>query len=222
MTNDTLPGCGRPLGGLPEACHIGQAGPGRILDPDYRWPPATGRFYPDRAGLAPMKRAWVRAEYAGELAVLLTWIGAFLPWSVSIARLEAGVTFVVVRFPFFMFQFLFGVELFGAERPFMTVLQAPGFPGTAVVSRAYLIWLAAAVVIGGALLASVAYYFEEERVESGPVDPVRALGTALLVAAVVLSASTWLLVREFVGTTVPVGVLGLYLFGVLLLTVERA
>lgn len=171
-----------------------------------------------------MGRAWVRSEYAGELAVVLTWASAVIPWSVSLSRYPEGVTFVVVRFPFFMFQFLYGIRLRGAERPFLTVVNAPGFPDPATqpdIVLAYRIWQVGAVVLGLAVLYSVAYYAAEERVESGPVDPVRALGGALVVCAVVLSVSTGLLVANFAGISVPVGVLFLYLFGGLLLTVDR-
>lgn len=171
-----------------------------------------------------MARAWVRSEYAGELAVVLTWASAFIPWSVSLSRFAEAVTFVVIRFPFFMFQFLYGVRLEGAERPFLTVVSAPGFPDPAKqpgVVRAYQIWLVGAAVLGLAVLYSVAYYLDEERIESGPVDPVRALGAALLVSAVLLSVSTGLLVLRYGGLSVPVGVLFLYLFGGVLLTVER-
>lgn len=168
-----------------------------------------------------MERAWVRSEYAGELAVLLTWASALIPWSVSWTSRD--ITFVVVRFPFFMFQFLYGVELGAAERPFVTVKDAPGFPDPSKnpeVVLAYQIWLAGAVVLGLAVLYSVAYYLLEERVESGPVDPVRVLGATLGLAALVLTASTWVLFGSF-AVSVPIGVVFLYLFGGLLLTVER-
>lgn len=168
-----------------------------------------------------MKRAWVRSEYAGELAVLLTWVSTLLPWSVSRARISADVTFAVVRFPFFLFQFVYGVQLRGAERPFLTVVDAPAFPSESGVVLAYRVWLAGAAAFALAFLYSVAYYLDEERIESGPVDPVRVLGGGLLLSAVVLSASTWLLWQHFPGTSVPVGVLFLYLFGAILLTVER-
>lgn len=171
-----------------------------------------------------MEQAWVRSEYAGELAVVLTWASAFIPWSVSLSRFAEGVTFVVIRFPFFMFQFLYGVELEGAERPFLTVVSAPGFPDPAKqlgVVRAYQIWLVAAGVFGLAVLFSVAYYLAEQRIESGPVDPVRGLGAALVLSAVLLSVSTVMLLVGYGGLSIPVGVLFLYLFGGVLLVVER-
>jgi len=181
----------------------------------------VGTFYPDPAARTRMKRAWVRSEYAGELAVLLTWVSALLPWSVSLARISADITFAVVRFPFFLFQFVYGVQLTGAERPFLTVVDAPAFPGESGVVLAYQVWLVGAFAFALAFLYSVAYYLDEERIESGPVDPVRVLGAALVLSAVVLSASTWLLWQHFTGLSVPVGVLFLSLFGAVLLTVER-
>jgi hypothetical protein len=60
--------------------------------------------------------AWVKAEYAGELAVLATWLTALLPWSVSFLRrsprgMDATFTVVNIRFVFWQFHYVFGISL---------------------------------------------------------------------------------------------------------------
>lgn len=164
---------------------------------------------------------WVRSEHAGALAVLSVWINILLPWSISHTQFTPRVSRVVIRFPFVAFQFLYGVALQGAERPILTVVGAPGFPQDSGVVTAYQLWLLAAAVFALGVLVSVGYYLDEERIEAGPVDPVRLLGTILVLTAVVLSASTVMLWRHFVGLTVPIGVIALFVLGGILLGVER-
>jgi uncharacterized protein (TIGR04206 family) len=164
---------------------------------------------------------WVRSEYAGEFAVLSAWVSALLPWSVSFAS-QGSVSLVVVRFPLLAFQFLLGAQLRGAEQPLLPVWSAYGFPASEAVAQAYLVWLGGAAVFGLALLLSVVYYAADERLEERlPVDPVRLMGGLLLATAVVLSVSTVMLWGSFLGGSVPVGLVFLYAFGYLLLTVER-
>lgn len=164
---------------------------------------------------------WVRSEHAGALAVLSVWANVLIPWSVSHTQFSPEVSRVVVRFPFLAFQFLYGVRLRGAERPLLAVWSAPSFPQDPGVAVAYELWLLGAAVFGVGVLASVAYYAAEERVEAAPVDPVRFLGVVLVGTALVLTASTFLLWRHFVGLTVPLGVVFLYVLGGALLAVER-
>lgn len=163
--------------------------------------------------------AWVRSEYAGELAVVAAWLSALVPWSVSVAS-QGGISFVVVRWPLFVFQFLFGVSLGAAEQPFLTVAQMPDTASNATNLQAYYVWLAAAVVLGLALLLSVAYYAWEERLEAGPVDPVRLMGGLLTLAGILLLASLVLLWQGFFGVTVPIGALIVLALGVVLLRVD--
>lgn len=164
---------------------------------------------------------WVRSEYAGEFAVLSAWISALLPWSVSFAS-QDRLTLVVFRFPLFLLQFLLGVQLRGGEQPFLPVWSAYTFPGSEAVVRAYLVWLAGAGVLVLALLLSVVYYVADERLEERlPIDPVRVMGGLLLATAVVLSVATVMLWRSFLGGAIPIGIVFLYAFGYLLLTVER-
>jgi uncharacterized protein (TIGR04206 family) len=161
----------------------------------------------------------LRTKYAGELAVLATWATALLPWSLSVAS-QGGLRLVVVRWPFFLFQFVLGAQIEG-EAPFQTVLRAIARE-TGGVERGYLVWAAGAALFLVALAFSVAYYARDERVGSAlPVDPVRLLGGLLLASGLVLGGSTVMLFRSYPGGAVPVGVLFLLAFGLVLLRVER-
>lgn len=164
--------------------------------------------------------AWVRSEYAGELAVVSAWLSTLLPWTVSVTSQE-GVSFVVIRFPFFLVQFLFGLDLGAAEQPFQTVLAMQSVASNPTNAQAYAAWLGAAAVLGAALVLSVAYYANEERLEGGVVDPVRLMGVLLLAAGLLLVASTVLLWQGYFGTTVPLGALIVTALGGALLRVER-
>lgn len=172
---------------------------------------------------------WVRSEYAGELSVLLTWASALVPWSVSALSPERGISFVVVRFPLFAFQFLFGIRIRGGEVPFLPVYAAPSFPERAGVVAAYRVWLAAAAIYALAFAASVVYYARDERFEAAlrgrlgdRADPVRLLGALLFAAGIALAASTAMLWTSFAGVTVPLGAVLVPVFGAVLLRVERA
>jgi len=173
--------------------------------------------------------AWVRSEYAGELAVLLTWASLLLPWSVSVTSRE-GIHLVVVRFVPVAFRFLFGVRLRGGEVPVLPVWAAPGFPRSAAVALANTVWLAAVAVHAVAVVASVAYYLREDAVEHRLAallgqragDPVRLLGALLGLAGLGLFGAFALLWRSYAGLTVPIGALLVVVFGAILLRVERA
>jgi uncharacterized protein (TIGR04206 family) len=168
--------------------------------------------------------AWVRSEYAGELAVVFTWLSALLPWSVSGVRfsgLGPTVTVVNVRFLFFQFHYLFGVAF--DEQPLgqlvQLVYEIPAFvPDNQRLEGQ--IWLAAAAVYLVVLLLSVLFYAREDAVaERSPVDPVRFFGAALGLVAVLLAVSSALF---FVHQgTVPVGTVLVGAFAVTLLRVDR-
>lgn len=162
----------------------------------------------------------LRTRYAGELAVLCTWVSALLPWSLSVAS-RGGIDVVILRWPFFLFQFVLGATIPG-EQPFQTVLGAIGFQSGATAT-AYLVWLVGAALFLAALALSIAYYARERRVETAlPVPPVRALGGLLLASGLVLAASTVVLATRTPFGAVPVGVVFLLAFGVVLLRVEAA
>ncbi|MXR50818.1 TIGR04206 family protein [Halovenus sp. WSH3] len=161
---------------------------------------------------------WVRSEYAGELAVLSTWLCGLAPWAVTwIARGEATGYF----FWFHAINLLFtpGLNIPG-ERP----LWVWGFLEFSVYTGetyATYLWLAGTGVFGVALGLSVAYYVAEERIQSLTVDPVKILGGLLVASAVLLGGACVLLVRNHLGTTVPVGVVLQVVLGVILLRTER-
>jgi len=164
---------------------------------------------------------WVRSEYAGELAVLSAWLCALLPWSVSYASQE-GLQLFRIHFPYLFFQFVPGVDLGEFATPYVFVWDAPSFPEDATLAFGYQLWIVASVVITLALALSIVYYVFDERLEdSSPVDPVRVMGGLLSVSAVGFSVSTYFLWSRFIGITVPVGVVFMYLLGGTLLVVER-
>ncbi|PSP82889.1 hypothetical protein BRC83_08740 [Halobacteriales archaeon QS_1_68_17] len=163
---------------------------------------------------------WVKSAYAEELAVLVTWLSLLLPWSVSYAS-NPQLSLVAVRFLPGQLQYIIGVTFGNLERPLLWVWQLPGFESNPALVQAYLVWLLAAAVYAVALLDSLALYFTEDRIASLGVDHVRTLGVLLGTTAVLLSGSLALLWQDHPGLTVPVGVLFLYAFGGLLLSVDR-
>ncbi|WP_435185006.1 DUF7549 family protein [Halobellus sp. EA9] len=165
---------------------------------------------------------WVRSEYAGELAVVSTWLAALIPWNVTYSSDVSGGAVLFVRFPFFQVRYAFGVPL--ARRVAVSdPLSAIAFQSGQTIQAAYQAWAFGAAVLAVGVLVAVAYYLDEERVESGPVDPVRFLGGILGLSGLVLAGATYLLVtRGFPGIPLPVGVVFLLVLGGVLLTVERA
>ncbi|MDS0258429.1 TIGR04206 family protein [Haloarcula sp. S1CR25-12] len=182
--------------------------------------------------------AWVKSEYAGELAVLSTWLVAIAPWSVSLFG-GGQFTGVVFRFLPFRLQYLFGISV-PNELTFLwaweaaTIQQGPttlaAYLWTAVVEQNYtvlagLLWTVGLAVFAVAFLASVVYYVREERFAAAlPLDPVRLFGGLLgLVGLLTVVGTVFLnLTGGFAGTTVPVGALFAPVLSYLLLTVDRA
>jgi len=162
---------------------------------------------------------WVRSEYAGELAVLSTWLSTLLPWSVTLFD-RAGIVAVYIRFLPGRFLYIFGADLPGEERPFLFVWEVPGFVATQGETWAAYAALAGALVFLLPLGLSVAYYAREARVEA-LLDPVRTLGWLLVTSGLVFGAAFALLWRFQGGTTVPVGALFQIALGVVLLKTER-
>lgn len=167
---------------------------------------------------------WVKSEYAGEVAVLSTWLCALLPWSVSVFRASAegvSVTAIWLRFLPGRFLYLFG-PLRRGEGPWDWAWEVPGFVASRGETLAAFAWLAASVVFLLALALSLAYYVDEARVESWRIDPVRALGVLLVSSGALLLVASGLLFFEQAGTTVPVGTAIQLGLGVVLLRAERA
>ncbi|EMA10171.1 TIGR04206 family protein [Haloarcula vallismortis] len=165
--------------------------------------------------------AWVKSEYAGEFAVLATWLVGLAPWSVSLFEIE-GVTVIGLRFLPFRFQFIFGATLPG-ERPFLWAWQVAAFQQSAPLVLAGTLGAAALAVFLLPFGLSLYYYAAEDRVEAAlPVDPVRLFGGLLGLVGVLTLAASGLFITSFPGITVPIGALVALVFAYLLLTVDRA
>ncbi|RLM90198.1 hypothetical protein D3D02_05365 [Halobellus sp. Atlit-38R] len=164
---------------------------------------------------------WVRSEYAGALAVVSTWVAALVPWNVTYSSGVSGGSVLFVRFPFFQIRYAFGVPV--ARRVSVSdPLSAVAFQAGQTIQAAYQVWAVGAAVLAIAVVVAAAYYHDEARVESGPLDPVRLLGGLLALSGVVLAGATYLLAtRGFPGVPLPIGVVFLLLFGGVLLTVDR-
>lgn len=167
--------------------------------------------------------AWVKSEYAGEFAVLSTWLVALLPWSTTVLDINFrghDATVVVIRFLYFRLQYIFGISFGDQERPFLLFFEAPSFNPESLALASWL-WVAGALVSLAPVGISIAYYLWEERVEAAlPRDAVRVQGVLLGLVGVFLLASSALLVTNQ-EVTVPVGTLFALAFSALLLTVDR-
>lgn len=164
--------------------------------------------------------AWVKSEYAGELAVLSTWLVGLAPWSVSVFG-QSGFTVVAFRFLPFRLQYIFGAQV-GNERPLLAAWQVAGFQQSAELTFGGHLGFGALVVYALPFTLSLYYYFEEERIAAAlPVDPVRLFGGLVGLVGVLTIAATALFVRYFPGTTVPLGSLLALVLAYLLLTVDR-
>lgn len=164
---------------------------------------------------------WVRSEYAGELAVLSTWLCAVAPWAVTwVARAEASGYFFWFH-PFNLF-FLPGIDLDGllGSRPLWVwdFLDFPVYTGETYVTY---LWLAGTAVFAVAFGLSVAYYLDEDRIQSLSLDPVKTLGALLLTSGLLLAGAYVLLVQNHLGTTLPVGLAFQFILGAVLLRTER-
>lgn len=182
---------------------------------------ADGIFYKDARSPACM--VWVRSEYAGELAVVSAWLAAVVPWNVTYASAEGlPGSILYLRFPFFEVQYLIDFEIDDQQFFLNTIGDAVSQQIGQGVFVAYAAWLAGAALVGVAVLVSIAYYLEEERVEAGPVDPVLLIGGLLTVAGVVLAVASYLFVaRGIPGYPLPVGTVLLLVLGGTLLRVDR-
>ena len=178
-----------------------------------------GSFYPVD-GTRANSMAWVKSEYAGELAVLSTWLVGLAPWSASVFG-QSGFTVVSLRFLPARLLYIFGAEI-PNERPLLPAWQVADFQQSAELTLAGHLGFAALVVYALPFGLSLYYYFEEDRVAAAlPADPVRLFGGLLGLVGVLTVVSTALFVRYFPGTTLPVGSLLAVVFAYVLLTVDR-
>jgi uncharacterized protein (TIGR04206 family) len=165
--------------------------------------------------------AWVKSEYAGELAVLSTWLVAIAPWSVSVFT-TGQISGVVFRFFPFRIQYLYGITI-ANELNFVWAWQAAQFTENAGLAGPA--WLGALAVFAVAFGASVVYYAREAAfADRLPLDPVRLFGGLIGVAGVLLLVATVRLNLDggFAGTTIPIGALVAPVLAGVLLTVDRA
>lgn len=163
--------------------------------------------------------AWVRSEYAGELAVVSAWLAALLPWNVTYTDVP-GTEFSALffRFPFLQFRYIFGLPR-DDQRLFYDPFAALDLvSGTETL---YYLWFAGASIVLLAVLLSFAMYAAEETLEErSPVHPVRVMGGLLAGSAALLSLATYAIATngDFGGgIPIPIGLAVLYLLaGVLL------
>ncbi|WP_323676469.1 hypothetical protein [Halorubellus sp. PRR65] len=173
---------------------------------------------------------WVKSEYAEELAVLVTWLSALVPWSISYGSFAVtsggDLTLVILRFPFVGIRYQLGVQILGGtsvRTPLQfrqEVLNAGGSASAQVPG--YDLWLVGLAILAVAVLVSLLLYFEvEDALDAIPADPVRVLGALLLGVAVALLGSTYVLFTSQAALFVPFGVFLQLAFGVILLRVDR-
>jgi len=165
--------------------------------------------------------AWVKSEYAGELAVLSTWLVAVAPWSVSVFGNEQ-ITGVVFRFLPFQTMYLYGIS-FPNELRFLWTWQATELQQGSNAVLAGSLWTVALAVFAAALSASVYYYSQEARfTELLPLDPVRLFGVLLGLVGLLLLGGTALLNLDggFPGTTIPIGAVVAPVLAAVLLTAD--
>ncbi|MFT4948706.1 MAG: hypothetical protein ACI9CA_000828 [Natronomonas sp.] len=129
---------------------------------------------------------WARSEYAGELAVLSTWLCALLPWSVTLFSPQ-GLTAFTVRFLPLRLLYIRGAELPG-ERPVLFVWQVPGFVATPGETLAAVAWLAGSAGFLLPLVLSVGYYLRDDRVERR-FTPRLTFGLAAASVGLVIAAA---------------------------------
>jgi hypothetical protein len=192
--------------------------------------------------------AWIKEQYAEEVAVLATWIVTVLPWSVATVSYagDAPVESLLVffRFPLFELQARFpgqimangeviqtipsefltaqygGVGLLGNVYLGVPVLRLGEVAG--LVAVAQVLWSVAALVTLALFVLSVAMYRRESVVRAWlPRDYVTVTRVGFAVLAVTLAGATAALAMTDApyGTPVPIGVV---LLGALAVVLWRA
>lgn len=165
--------------------------------------------------------AWINERYAGEVAVVFTWLLAVSPWAVTWFR-PTGITAVAFRFLPFRALYIFGTSLPG-ERPFIWAWEVAEFQIEPEVVLAGHVGIAALTVMVVAIGLSIVYYAREEAlVDALPVHPVRVFGALHALLALLLLVATGLFFEFHPGTTVPVGAALAAVFAYLLLRADLA
>lgn len=175
--------------------------------------------------------AWVKAEFAGELAVVAAWVAALTPWSFTLQPGgPLGSILFMARWPFGELQVRLAssVTVDGVDVAVSSVL-AEAYPGTRVFGPFFVAdpvsatahydvpvlayggwgWLLGGLAILVAVGLSVALYRDEAGTNARlPVDPVRGMAGLLGLATIGFAASTlglWFGPPR-VGVPVPIGV----------------
>lgn len=189
---------------------------------------------------------WVKSEYAAELAVLSAWIAALAPWSVTVhTQGPLGSLLFAIRFPLAELQVrVASTVTVDGQAVQVTDLLDQIYPGVGVWGDAYLAdpisaaityertalqvgsvaWALGAVLIGLAVLLSLAMYRDEAATARWlPADQVRVMGGLLAAGTVAFAAASVLyyLGRDVVGVPIPVGVVLVGALAVSLLRVDR-
>lgn len=190
--------------------------------------------------------AWVKAEYAGELAVVAAWVATLTPWSLTLQpNGPLDSILFMVRWPLGELQVRLAstVTIDGAEVAVAEVL-ADAYPGTRVLGPFFVAnplsatafydapalayggwgWVIAALAVLVALGLSVALYVDEGgTTERLLVDPVRGMAGLLGLATVGFGVATigFAMGPPRVGVPVPVGVVVVGALAVALARVER-
>jgi hypothetical protein len=192
--------------------------------------------------------AWVKSEYAGELAVVSAWLSMVLPWNVvyhpSVPTQPLESTITIVRLSLFELQFRAPVVIeIDGRRTSPDGVMDQLYPGINVLADVYVAtplgavstydgfmqlgsvaWLVAAGALLVAFAVSIALYRDEEGfTERSSVDPVRLVGGLLGAAAVAgaTASAFYFLGRDLGGIPIPVGVLIIGALSVALLRVDR-
>lgn len=192
--------------------------------------------------------AWVKSEYAGELAVVSAWLSMVLPWNVvyhpSVPTQPLESTITIVRLSLFELQLRAPVVVeIDGRRTSPDGVMDQLYPGTNVLADVYvatplgavstydgfmqlgsIAWLVAAGALLIAFAVSIALYRDEAGfTERSSVDPVRLVGGLLGAAAVAgaTASALYFLDRDLGGIPIPVGVLIIGALSVALLRVER-
>lgn len=190
---------------------------------------------------------WVKAEYAGELAVLSAWLAALVPWSLTADLSAPGGSYMfVLRWPLFELQIRVPLEVTanGEVIGNASALLAQQFPGAELFGGLFVTdpvsaaafydarplvlgsvaWAAGAVVVLIAVALSVAMYRDEAGTRARlPADDVRTMGGLLALATLAFAVATLLYAAEraVVGLPIPIGVVVVGALAVGLLRTER-
>jgi hypothetical protein len=150
--------------------------------------------------------AWVRSEYAGELAVLSAWVAALLPWNVMYAPdVKQLGPVLYIRWPFLQVRYIFSLPPDAAVRLHLPAGALGLIKGT---EPAYHLWIGGALVFALAFLLSVIMYVVDGLEEQAlPDRAIRRLGQwfaagALLTSALVMFLDMSRLTVWVAGTTV--------------------